>query len=260
MIYSKLRRMKVKISVVIITLNEERDIKRCLDSVQSIADEIVVVDSFSTDKTKEICESYSVKFIENRFEGHIQQKNFAKNQAKYDYVLSLDADEALSEELIASIITVKQNWENVGGYYVSRLTNYCDKWIKHCGWYPDTKLRLFKKNHGQWAGTNPHDRYEVNNDKQTKMLNGDLLHYSYYSIRQHIDQVNYFTDILAKEQYNTKKGSILSIIIKPFIKFIKDYWIKLGFLDGYYGFVVCSISSFATFIKYAKIRQIQKSK
>jgi len=250
--------MSVQLSVTIITFNEEKNIERCLKSVQSIAEEIVVLDSFSKDRTEAICKEYNVRFEQHAFDGHIQQKNRAIQHCKHDYVLSLDADEALSEDLIQSIQNVKNNWGNSEGFYMNRLTNYCGKWIKHCGWYPDTKLRLFKKDCGKWTGTNPHDRYEVENNNNTKKLKGDLLHYSYYTIKQHLDQVNYFTDILAKEQYQTKSAGILKILVSPLIKFIKDYIIKLGFLDGYYGFVVCSISSFATFIKYAKIRQLQK--
>ena len=250
--------MSIRISVAIITFNEEKNIERCIQSVLPIADEILVLDSFSEDKTKEICSKYEVVFKQHIFDGHIQQKNRAIEYTTNEYVLSLDADEALSTKLLASIKSIKENWGSVDGYYMNRLTNYCGKWINHCGWYPDTKLRLFKKGKGHWTGTNPHDKFEVENDKNTSKLKGDLLHYSYYTIKQHLDQVNYFTDILAKEQYQTKGASILKILISPWIKFIKDYFIKLGILDGYYGFVVCFVSSFATFIKYAKIRRLQK--
>lgn len=249
--------MNVFISVAIITFNEEKNIERCLKSVLPVADEIVVLDSFSTDKTEEICKKYNVRFEQHAFDGHIQQKNRAVGLCSHHHVLSLDADEALTPELTQSILTIKSNWGNAEGYYMNRLNNYCGKWIKHCGWYPDRKLRLFDRRKGMWAGTNPHDKYEVSNDKNTKLLSGDLQHYTYYTVKQHINQANYFTDIAANAQQN-KNASILRIFISPAFRFFRDYFIKLGFLDGYYGFVICCISSFSTFIKYVKIRQLQK--
>jgi glycosyltransferase involved in cell wall biosynthesis len=247
--------MQIKLSVIIITFNEEKNIERCLASVKTIADEIVVVDSFSTDKTKEICLKYGVKFIEHEFDGHIEQKNWAISQSSSPYILSLDADEALTAELIQEIQQIKNNWQ-FDGYSFNRLTNYCGKWIKHCGWYPDVKLRLFDSKKGSWKGTNPHDRYEVDT-KYTKHINHDILHYSYYSIFDHIKQVNYFTDVAAKAAFKEgKKSSVLYILVKPLVKFLRDYFLKMGFLDGYYGFVISVISSHATFLKYAKLKEL----
>ncbi|MEI6021287.1 MAG: glycosyltransferase family 2 protein, partial [Bacteroidota bacterium] len=143
----------IKLSVVIITHNEEKNIERCLLSVQTFADEIVVLDSFSNDHTEAICAKYNVIFLQHVFDGHIQQKNRAITHASHQHVLSLDADEALSETLIQSILNVKQNFEN-DGYYMNRLTNYCGHWVKHCGWYPDQKLRLWNKSKGEWTGQN----------------------------------------------------------------------------------------------------------
>lgn len=247
--------MQIKLSVIIITFNEEKNIERCLASVKDIADEIVVVDSFSTDQTKEICLKYNVKFIEHQFDGHIEQKNWAITQASSPYILSLDADEALTAELTKEIQQIKNNWQ-FDGYTFNRLTNYCGKWIKHCGWYPDVKLRLFDCKKGSWKGTNPHDRYEVDT-KNTKHINHDILHYSYYSISDHIKQVNYFTDIAAKAAFvEGKKSSLFKITINPIIKFLRDYFFKLGFLDGYYGFIISVISSHATFLKYVKLKHL----
>ncbi|MCC7332660.1 MAG: glycosyltransferase family 2 protein [Flavobacteriales bacterium] len=247
--------MQIQLSFVIITYNEEKNIERCLSSVHEIADEIVVVDSFSTDKTKEICLKYGAKFIEHPFEGHIEQKNWAITQASFPYILSLDADETLTPDLLKEIAKIKNNWQ-FDGYSFNRLTNYCGKWIKHCGWYPDKKLRLWDSRKGSWKGTNPHDRYEVES-QHIKHLNFDILHYSYYSISDHIKQVNYFTDIAAKAAFTEgKKSSLFKIIINPIIKFLRDYFYKLGFLDGYYGFIISVISSHATFLKYAKLKQL----
>jgi hypothetical protein len=247
-------------SVAIITFNEERNIARCLASIKDIADDIVVVDSFSTDKTKEIAETYGARVVLHEFQGHIEQKNWAVKQAKYPFILSLDADEALSKQLHESIIEAKNN-KLYDGYSMNRLTNYCGKWVHHCGWYPDKKLRLWDSAKGKWGGVNPHDRYEMQAGAKIFHLKGDLLHYSYYTIADHINQVNKFTEISANALFKMgKKASLLKIKFSPLIKFIKDYIINLGFLDGYTGFVISRVSAHAAFLKYAKLRQLDKSK
>lgn len=250
--------MQITLSVVIITLNEEKNIERCIQSIQPIADEIVVVDSFSTDKTKEICLAQGVNFVEQQFLGHIEQKNFAVSKATSPYILSLDADEALSEKAIAEILQIKNNW-SADGYYFNRLTNYCGKWIHHCSWYPDKKLRLWDSRLGKWAGVNPHDRYEMNVNATIKSVNADILHYSFHSINQHIQQINFFTDISSKAAFDKgKRSDLFQIIFKPIVKFLRDYFLHRGFLDGYYGFVICANSAHAKFLKYVKLRELQK--
>lgn len=248
----------IKLSVVIITFNEEKNIARCLDSVKSVADEIVVLDSFSTDKTKDICDSYGVKFFQHPFDGHIQQKNRAITYASSQFVLSLDADEALDEKLISSIQQAKSNW-TFDGYYANRLTNYCGKWIKHGGWYPDKKLRLWNSSKGSWTGTNPHDKYELTDAfAKTGHLAGDILHYSFYSVDDHYKQARYFSNIAALALYKEGKRSNLFLIwFSPIIKFIKDYIIKLGFLDGSSGFKIAKISAGYTRNKYVQLKKIQ---
>jgi glycosyltransferase involved in cell wall biosynthesis len=249
---------KIRISAVVITFNEERNIELCLKSLKMVADEILVVDSFSTDQTESICRNNQVRFIQNKFEGHIQQKNFAIHQAKYDYVLALDADEVLSDKLIESILKVKNHWHD-NAYSFNRLTNYCGKWIRHCGWYPDTKIRLWDKRKGKWEGRNPHDKVEMTPGIKVSFLKGDLLHYSYHNLKQHIEQVNYFTEIMAKEAYGQNKNTnIFLIIFSPFFKFFKSYFLKLGILDGYHGFLVCIISAHATFLKHTKLKELYK--
>jgi glycosyltransferase involved in cell wall biosynthesis len=250
-----------KISVVIITFNEEKNIGRCLDSVQSIADEIVVVDSFSKDQTKEICEQYSVRFLEHAFEGHVEQKNWAADQATYDYVLSLDADEAVSEELRKSILDRKDNMEAADGYYFNRYTNYCGKWIRHSGWYPDRKLRLWNRHKGRWGGENPHDRFELEKDARVEFLKGDLLHYSIDTIEQHMDTINKFSSISAEIRYRKGiKFSFLKMIFSPLWKFISSFIIKGGFRDGFYGYIICRNSAHSNFLKQVKLYQHWKAK
>ena len=249
-----------KISLVIITFNEENNIEACLKAAIDIVDDVVVVDSFSTDKTEDICNRYNVRFVKHKFEGHIEQKNWAITQAKYPCVLSLDADEVLSDELRKSILEVKNNWD-CDGYYFNRLTNYCGKWIKHTGWYPDRKLRLWKSDKGAWTGMNTHDKYELKNETAQRHLKGDLLHYSYHSISQHILQVDKFTTIIAQANFNKgKTTNIFKIAFLPIWKFKYYYLIRLGFLDGYYGFVISAISAFANFSKHIKLRELNKQK
>ncbi len=248
----------VKLSVVIITFNEEKNIERCLKSVHGIADDIMVVDSFSTDRTEEICRQFGVRFIKHPFEGHIQQKNYAVTQAKYPHILSLDADEALSEELKQSILEVKNNW-TYDGYYFNRFANYCGKWIKHSNWYPDRKLRLWNSKKGKWGGINPHDKFIMQKVAPKKFLKGDLLHYSFYSISQHMIQANKFSDIKAQGAFERgQKGGWFKILLSPLFKFVRDYFFKLGFLDGFYGFVICIIAAHSKFLKYVKLKQLAK--
>lgn len=246
-----------QLSVVIITFNEEKNIARCLESVKSIADEIVVLDSFSKDNTKQICLSHGVKFFEHTFDGHIQQKNRAITYASFPHILSLDADEALDETLAQSIKKVKENWTH-DGYYMNRLTNYCGHWVKHCNWYPDKKLRLWDSRKGSWTGINPHDKYELNQgDKNTKHIKGDILHYSYYSVEDHYKQVEYFTNIASKAYIEAgKTAPFYKLIVNPIAKFIDHYLLHLGFLDGKAGFSISKISAYATYLKYKKIRQL----
>jgi glycosyltransferase involved in cell wall biosynthesis len=246
----------IKLSVVIITYNEEKNIGRCLDSVQGIADEIVVVDSFSIDKTEEICKSKGVRFFQHKFDGHIEQKNYAVTLSSFPYILSIDADEALDDTLKKSILEVKENW-SYDGYEMNRLTNYCGTWIKHCGWYPDRKLRLFDKSKGKWGGTNPHDKYEMQGGSKLGHLKGDMLHYSYYTIDDHYRQIQYFTDISSKELFRKgKRASFFKIYFSPMVKFVSDYILHLGFLDGGAGWTVCTMSAWATYTKYNKLREL----
>ena len=246
----------MKLSAAIITFNEERNIRRCLESLRGIADEVVVVDSFSTDKTADICQEFGVVFIRNPFGGHIQQKNFALDKTSHELILSLDADEALDETLKQQILEVKQN-PNHNGYRMNRLTNYCGHWVKHCGWYPDTKLRLVKRGKASWMGVNPHDRLDLTDQDSSGFLDGDILHYSYYTREDHLRQIEYFGDIASQElfQRGVKTNGII-IVSKVFAQFIKSYFLKLGFLDGATGFTISRLSAYATWRKYTKLIEL----
>ncbi len=237
------------------------NIGKCLDSVKDIADDMIVIDSFSTDKTKEICLSHGARFVQHQFEGHIQQKNYAITQAKFPCILSLDADEVLSNELIEEIKRIKNDW-NADGYSMNRLNNYCGKWIHHSGWYPDRKLRLWDSRKGKWTGLNPHDRFEMQADAKIRLLKGDILHYSFNSISEHIDQINKFSDISARAKF--QKGVRIPFfftLVRTLAAFLKKYFLKLGFLDGYYGFVIGKLTAYGVFLKDIKLRELhQKSR
>ena len=249
--------MKVKVSAQIITFNEERNIGRCLDSLQGVADEIIVVDSFSKDATQNIAISRGATFIEHAFPGHIEQKNYAISQAKYPHILSLDADEALDEHLREAIKKVKEDWQ-YDGYYLNRLTNYCGKWIRHGLWYPDRKLRLWDSRKGTWGGQNPHDTYILEAGAKTAQLPGHLLHYSIYTFEEHLKQIKKFTDISSAAAFkNGKRSSLLKIIISPTLKFVRAYIFKLGFLDGKEGWMIARWSAYATYLKYSKLKALE---
>ena len=249
-----------KLSVVVITLNEEKNLDRCLRSVKNIADEIVVVDSFSTDKTKEIALHHEAVFIEHPFEDYVAQHQFADQQAGHDLIFSIDADEVVSPELEQSILSVKEN-PAYDGYWVNRLTNYCGKWIHHSGWYPDRKLRLYNRTKGSWQGVVVHESFRMNQGTTESRLKGDLWHYSYYTVEQHRQRLEKYSTMSAKAYFDQgKKALLLKIWFSPVVKFIRDYFINLGFLDGKAGFTVCWISAGGTHKKYRKLRSMRKSK
>lgn len=248
----------VKLSAVIITFNEEEHLEKCLRSLVDVADEIVVVDSFSTDNTRSICEKYDVNFIEQSFLGYKEQKNFAVEKATYDHILSLDGDEALSDELIRSVQNLKENWDKKG-YYVNRRNNYAGYWVRHSHWYPDRKLRLFIKGEGEWKGINPHDSYELRPPHKAGKIKGDILHWIYRDFTEHNQKVDKFSSISAKAYFDLgKRSSIGKIIFRPSWAFFKAYFLKLGFLDGLYGWVICLQAYNNTFLKYLKLYELQK--
>jgi glycosyltransferase involved in cell wall biosynthesis len=246
-----------KLTVSIITFNEEKNIDRCLQSVKPVADEIIVVDSLSTDKTKEICLSHNVTFIEQPFLGYIQQKNFALSCASNQYALGMDADEWLSEELVKSILEEKEKDFPYDGYTMNRFNFYCGQWIKHGTYYPDRKLRLLDLKKGEWGGQNPHDKIMMIEGARIQKLKGDLLHYTYQSYGQHIQQMEKFSSIAAKALFDkNKKPSYRKLIINPAWAFIHGYIIKLGFLDGKAGFRIARFTALQSYLKYKKLIQL----
>ncbi|WP_151086086.1 glycosyltransferase family 2 protein [Hymenobacter baengnokdamensis] len=247
--------MPVSLSVVVITFNEEANIARCLQALGTVADEVLVVDSFSSDGTVEICRQHGARVIQNAFAGYVEQKNFATDQATFDYILQLDADEVLTDELRQSIQAVKNNWQHAA-YSLARLTNYCGTWVRHGGWYPDRKLRLYDRRLGRWQGLLLHEHYEVNTGQFTGQLMGDILHFSYISIAQHVSQLNKFTSITAQERAlkGQTRVTFFHLLLKPLWKFVHGYVFRLGFLDGFAGLSIAVISAWGVFLKFAKLK------
>lgn len=245
-----------RISVSIITFNEEDRIRKAIDSVREIADEIVVVDSLSTDRTREIAEEMGAVVITKEFVDYGSQKNFAIDKTSNEWVLNIDADERLSDDLIKSVKDFKNSAPEHSGYYINRKTEYLGRWIRHCGWYPDRKLRLFKKSCSSWEGR-IHERLELKGS--SGRLSGDLLHHTYRNISDHIARLNRYTQFQAEDI--VKKGKKLlwaRMIFMPNISFIRYYIWKLGILEGYPGFLISLIASWATGMKYMKALEIKR--
>lgn len=246
------------LSLVIITFNESARLADCILSAADIADEILVVDSFSTDDTREIAASLGARVITHPFEGHIQQKNFAMESASHDWILSLDADERLDDTLREEIRKVMQNPEH-RAYRMNRLNNYCGKWIRHGGWYPDTKTRLWNRRFGRWGGLNPHDKVIMNGEQALPKLRGNILHYSYATKEEHVQKSIYFSGIAAQAYFDSgKRSSWLRIWLNPTVKFFKEYFLKYGFLDGAAGLHIARMNAKETRMKYRKLLEIQK--
>jgi glycosyltransferase involved in cell wall biosynthesis len=248
-----------KLSVVIITYNEEKNIGRCIDSVKTVADEILILDSHSTDQTTAIAESLGAIVKKEPFRGHIQMKNRAIELASYNQILSLDADEALDPILTDSIQKVKENFTHKA-YRMNRCTNYCGQFIRHGSWYPDQKIRLFDKRMAYWGGTNPHDKIVVPENIHIEHLRGDILHYSYYTIAEHVAQNNKFSTISAESLFaQGKKTTLFNIIANPAWAFFQGYFLRAGFLDGLFGLVIAKQIAHLTFLKHIKLYVFRKS-
>lgn len=248
------------ISVVIITFNEEENIGRCLDSVLSFADEIIVIDSNSTDSTLAIAQGKGARVYECDWQGYSAAKNYGNNLAEKDYILSIDADEVVSPDLALSISKIKTGKLTGDAFIFSRLTNYCGHWVRYCGWYPDRKLRMWRKDEGVWDGV-LHEKVVLKTQTNSVLLKGNLLHYSFPSISHHVKTLNSYSEVASKDLVENRATVlfVVHILLNPLYTFFNKFFLRLGFLDGYYGFIICSLSAFANFLKYTKAYQIRKS-
>ena len=247
----------MKLTVAIITYNESHNIRRCIQSVKSIADDIIVIDSFSTDHTVEIAKELGARVVLQQFLGHIEQKNFAISHALFPFILSLDADEAIDETLKNEILKIKASNNPADGYITNRHNNYCGQWINHGAWKSDLKLRLWNSQKGKWGGLNPHDKFEMQAGSNIEKLQGKILHWSYTSMAEHERKVEYFSTIAAKAyQVKGKKSSYFKIGFSPVFRFIRDYIFKLGFLDGKFGFIIAKLTAREVRLKYKKLMEL----
>jgi glycosyltransferase involved in cell wall biosynthesis len=245
------------LSVCVVALNEEDRIADCLRSAD-FADEWIVVDSHSTDRTRDIAAGLGARVIERDWPGHVQQKNVALDAATHDWVLCLDADERVSPELRAAILAALGRDDLPDGFRFPRRNRYLGRWIRHGGWYPDRKLRLFRRGRGRWVGQNPHDRVHV--DGRVEDLTGDLLHDSYRSLSDHLRTIDSFTTIAAREKLAAGgTATILDLTLRPWWKFVRMYVLKAGFLDGVPGFVIAVTGAYYVFLKYAKLWEARRA-
>jgi glycosyltransferase involved in cell wall biosynthesis len=247
-----------KLTAVIITFNEEKNIGRCIDSLLAVADEIVVLDSFSTDNTVAIATAKGATVHQQAFAGYKQQKNAVLSMAAHNYVMSLDADEMLSEELAASIIAVKKQFQ-FKAYTMNRCNVYCGRYIRRGLWYPDRKLRLFDKRFARWVGYNPHDRVEMSSGTVTQHLKGDIIHFAFDTVALHRQKNRKVAALVAASMVEAGvKPQPYKIIVNPLWSFINGYFLRLGFLSGYYGLLIAWYTAGQSYQKHSRHRRLYK--
>jgi glycosyltransferase involved in cell wall biosynthesis len=243
----------MQISATIITLNEERNIARAIDSL-SCADEVLVVDSGSTDQTREIAIRHGARVLEEPWRGYAAQKNFAAGCAAHDWILSLDADEQVTSDLAAEILALKKTGPAADGYSFPRLAQYLGRWIRHSGWYPDRKTRLYNRANAEWVGDYVHESVRVKDSKcPVGELHADLLHFTCNSLSEHLRTLDRYTTLAAREVIGQKtQVSLLHLTLDPAWTFIRSYVLQRGFLDGPQGLAIAWMAALYTFLKYAK--------
>jgi glycosyltransferase involved in cell wall biosynthesis len=246
-----------RVSAVIIVYDEERNLPSCLETL-SWADEIVVVDSYSQDRTVEVARKHTDAIYQRKYQGHIDKKRFAVSKASHDWVFSIDADERATSELVEEIKAVlSKGGDGRDAYTMPRITWHLGRWIRHGEWHPDRVTRLFRKSRMRYEGTEPHDRVII--DGLTGHLKGKLLHYNYRDYAHQIRTVQAYSDLAARDMLGNKAhAGILNLVFRPAFRFFKCYFLKLGFLDGWPGFIMASTSAFYVHAKYAKLYELQK--
>ncbi len=235
------------LSIGILTYNSEEHLSKVLESVDTLADEVIILDSGSEDRTVEIAKSFGAKVYFRKFDNFVNQKNHLLSLCKGRWVLFLDDDEVLSKQLAESVKEAVSK-DDMDGYYVNVLTNYLGRWIKHA-WYPDWHLRLAKRDRCVWVGAGVHESLKV--EGKLGYLKGDLLHYSYKSLHEHVEKINLYTELFAKT--SSQKPSFFKILTSPVGAFLRRFVFKRGFLDGKEGFILSVMASYYSFLKYAKL-------
>jgi glycosyltransferase involved in cell wall biosynthesis len=239
----------MRISATIVALNEERNIARAIESLRC-ADEVLVVDSGSTDLTREIAIRLGARVIEEPWRGYGAQKNFAARAAANDWILSIDADESVTDRLEAEILTLKKDGVRFDGYSFPRLAQYLGRWIRHSGWYPDRKVRLYDRGKAEWVGEYVHESVRVAGT--TGELHGNLLHYTCASLSEHLRTLDRYTSLAARELAAQNKVPARRLALDPAWTFFRTYVLQRGFLDGRQGLAIAWMAALYTFLKYAK--------
>lgn len=246
-----------KVSAVLITHNEEHNLRDALESVRW-ADEIIVVDSFSTDRSVEIAREYTDKVYQRPWPGYVDQKNFAVSKAQHEWIFSIDADERVSDLLKREIEEWRKSETTFSGYFIPRKSFFLGRWIKHTSWYPDEKLRLFHRDRGRWAGGRVHESVYIAD--RTGRFEGELLHYSYRRVADYLQRLELYSTLAAQDYYERGKNiGFFTLTLNPFFTFIKNYIIKQGFRDGFPGLVISILASISAFFKYAKLWELHHS-
>jgi len=263
----------LQISAVLITLNEERRLARALESLAGLADEILVMDCGSTDRTREIAEQHGARVSAHPWEGYARQKNFAAAQAQFPWILSLDADEVVTPELAAELREIKARGPgDAAGFRMPRLAWYRGRWIRHSGWYPDHKLRLYDRRRARWVGDYVHERVEVDGPgSPVQTLRGDLQHFTCDSLAEHFRTMDRYTTLAAQEAAQDSKESKVQragwtlpraaamALAGPPWKFCETYFLRQGFRDGAPGLIIAAMAGYYVFQKYAKLWRLTRS-
>ncbi len=246
------------LSAVVIAKNEEKKIGKCIDSLKKVSDDIVVVDAYSTDATKQICLSKGVRFFERNWEGYAKAKNFGNQQAKYDWIISLDADECLSDDLVESIKDIFEHHKPVfDAYELPFITNFCGRWVYYGGWNPEAHIRIFNKQLISWNPDAVHEYLSIQPTHQIKSLKGYVYHYTVDSLAVFYAKTDQYSTLFAKKQYLAgKKAGYVKIFLSPAVRFIREYFFQLGFLDGKIGFIIASENARYTYLKYRKLQEM----
>jgi Glycosyltransferases involved in cell wall biogenesis len=251
----------VKISACIIAFNEEKNIRRAVESVKW-ADEILVVDSESADRTREIAQELGAKVIVQKWLGFSRQKQFAVDQAENDWIFSLDADEEVSPELRDEILRLKETSLQADGYRIPRLAIYMNRPIRHGGWYPDWQIRLFNRRKGKWKDVLIHESFQLNDDAKLEKLSGDILHYSVENAAHHNFMIGErYAPLAARQMFeNGKRTSVAKIVFSGWFAFVRTYFLKLGILDGFPGFCIAYFAAHHAFLKHLLLWEMQKNR
>ncbi len=246
---------RLPLSLFVITLNEERNLCRCLESAADLATELIVVDSGSTDGTRAIAESFGARWYDQPWLGMREQKNVALNHCTQPWVLALDADEELSPELraeIAAFLTAPP--ADADGLRCPRKSRFLGRWIRHGDWYPDWQLRLFRREKARFAGEAGHDHVELAPGSGTRKTRAELLHYSYPSVASFLEKLNAFSDAhLATQIARGKSWNLLGNLFRPWWRFFRGYVLRFGFLDGFPGYWIAKATAFSAFVRHSRL-------